>query len=285
MRRTSTLTVPVGRGWHDHACWFHAGRDEWCQVLVPFVGEGLARNEKILYLADRDEDDLIDDLKALPERDELLRTGQVAVVSMESPRGGTGGPSLADQLALIEHAVDEAKAAGYSGLRIAAESAPPIQSRADAERFVNAELAADKMIARLPLSVLCGYDGRFVDHRAAAALAFVHPVRQHDTFGVGTGLYADPDETDTWRVHGELDLASRDVFEIALAAVPVHGDLHLRLDELGFIDVGGVHALAELADRISPRRLVLHDAPLTLRRILELSRDDFPSMRQVDAGV
>lgn len=285
MRRTSTLTVPVGRGWHDHACWFHTGPDDWRAALVPFAGEGVARREGLLYLSDKTEDELADDLRALPHRDELLRTGQLSVMSIEPAWGSAGGQVLAEQLALIRRAVEDAVAAGYSGLRLMVESAPPVQSRSDAERFVHTELLVDELTARLPLTLLCGYDGRFVDRRAAAALAFVHPVRQHSTFGVGTGLYADPDDDNTWRVYGELDLASREVFEIALDALPVHGDLHLRLDELGFIDVGGVHAIAALAERISPRRLVLHDAPTALRRILELSRDEFPAMRRVVAGV
>ncbi len=283
MRRTSTLTVPVGQGWHDHTCWFHAGPQSWREVLVPFFAEGVARREALLYISDKSPEELAEDLERLPGRDELSRTGQLTLLSMGPARGMAGEQLLDEQMGTVRRAADDAVAAGYERLRLAAESAHPIQGRTDAVRFVQSELVMDELVARAPVVLLCGYDGRYVDHRAAAALAFVHPLRQRSTFGAGSGLYADPKDIETWRVHGELDLASREVFAIALDALPVRGDLHLKLDELDFIDVGGVHALAELAERISPRRLVLHDPPTALLRIVELSRDEFPAMRRVIA--
>ena len=50
------------------------------------------------------------------------------------------------------------------------------------------------------------------------------------------------------------------------------GDLHLDLARLEFVDLRAVEALQELNDalRSSRRRLILHDSPPTLRRILEI---------------
>ncbi|EIE99521.1 MEDS domain-containing protein [Saccharomonospora glauca] len=284
MRRTSTLSVPVSRGWHDHTCWFHTGPRNWRDVLVPFFEEGVVHRESLFYVSDKTPEELAEDLKELPGRDELLRTGQLTLMSVGLARGMAGDQRLAEQMDVIRRETDHALAAGYPRLRIAAESAHPIQGRADAVQFVRSELLVDEMVSRMPVVLLCGYDGRYVDRRAAAALSFVHPLRQRSTFGSGSGLYADPNQPDTWRLHGELDLASREVFEIALDALPVHGDLHLKLDGLDFIDVGGAHALAALAERIFPRRLILHDPPTGLMRIVELSRDEFPSMRRVVAS-
>ncbi|EID56070.1 MEDS domain-containing protein [Saccharomonospora xinjiangensis] len=287
MRWTSTLATPgwVGQGWHDHACWFHTGRQSWCDVLVPFFTEAILRGEAMLYVSDKSVEELTEDLETLPGRDALLLTGQLRFLPVEPVRGMTGGQAVADQLGTLRSAAADAVEAGYARVRIAADSAHPVQGRADAVRFVHSELLIDEVVARTPVALLCGYDGRYLDRRAAAALAFVHPVRQHAAFGAGSGLYAEPDATDFWHVYGELDLASRDVFEIALDALPVHGDVHMKLHELAFIDVGGVHALADFAERISPRRLVLHDPPTALRRIVELSRADFPAMRRVVAEV
>ncbi|WP_024874463.1 MEDS domain-containing protein [Saccharomonospora piscinae] len=283
MRRTSTLTVPVGHGWHDHACWFHSGNQHWREVLVPYLGEGVARDERLLYLSDKSEDELAEDLALLPGRDELVRSGQLTLLPMAPVRGVVGGSAVATQLARVRQAAEDAVSDGYRCLRLAADSAHPVQGRDDAIRFVHSELLVDELVSRAPLLLLCGYDGRFVDRRAAAALAFVHPIRQRAAFGIESGLYADMEDPHCWRLQGELDLASREVFEIALDAVPIHGDLHLKLGDLTFIDVGGVHALASLAERIAPRRLILDDPPTTLSRIVELSRADFPAMRRVPA--
>ncbi|WP_026454730.1 MEDS domain-containing protein [Saccharomonospora iraqiensis] len=283
MRRSSTLTAPVGYGWHDHACWFHEGRRSWIEALVPFFAEGVERNERLLYVADKTEAELAEDLAELSGRDELLRSGQLALLPSAPVRGVLGGPAVAAQLDSVRTAADDAVAAGYRCLRLAAESAQSVRGREGAHRFVHSELVMDELVARSPVLLLCGYDGRLVDPAAAAAMSFVHPIRQRRVFGVETGLYADADVADAWRLRGELDLASREVFGIALDALPVRRELHLYLEELTFIDVAGVHALADLAKRVAPTRVVLHDPPRALTRILALSRRDTPKMRLVHA--
>lgn len=281
MRRESALIMPVGYGWHDHACWFHTGSEAWREMLVPFFSEGAARGERLLYVSHRSTDELVGDLSPLPARDELLRGGDLTLLSLEAYRGTVDESALNEQVAQIRKAAVTTVEAGYRGLRLAVDSAHPIRSGDDIAPFVHAEMMFDEIAARLPMLLLCGYDGRYVDRSAAAALAFVHPIRQRVVFGLGCALYADGEEEHSWRLRGELDLASREVLEVALKALPVHGDVHLHLDALTFIDGNSTYALAEFAERIAPHRLVLHDPPTVLSRIVEVSRDEFPGLRQI----
>ncbi|WP_298181635.1 MEDS domain-containing protein [Saccharomonospora sp.] len=285
MRRKSALVVPVGYGWHDHACWFHTGIEAWREMLVLFFSEGAVRRERLLYISDRSEDELAEDLSLLPARDELLSSGHLQLWSSSAVHGATDEPTVLAQAARMRQAADDAVAAGYRCLRLAVDAALPIRDSADAAHFVHSEMVFDEVAARSPVLLLCGYDGRYVDQSASAALAFVHPMRQRAVFGPGCALYADSENAHSWRLQGELDLASREVLEIALNALPVHGDVHLRLDGLSFIDVSGTHALARLAERIAPHRLVLHDPPTALSRIVEVSHDAFPSLRRVAAAL
>lgn len=71
-----------------------------------------------------------------------------------------------------------------------------------------------------------------------------------------------------WRLAGEVDIDISDVLDRALASIPCHGDVHLDLRELTFIDVPGVRALVTLARRLGPGRLVLHDPPPVLLTVL-----------------
>lgn len=85
---------------------------------------------------------------------------------------------------------------------------------------------------------------------------------------------------------GEVDISNRQQLVDALEPY-VHKeeqDLYLELEDLSFIDVGGVSVLVGVAERLSPqRRLVLGHPPRVLRRILELAWPDPAPMSMVSA--
>jgi anti-anti-sigma regulatory factor len=82
------------------------------------------------------------------------------------------------------------------------------------------------------------------------------------------------------RLVGEVDLASWDVLETALQRLPAGGDVHLELGQLDFIDAHGASILARTAQRLEPeRRLVLHDPPPLLQRLLGLLWQDVPMIQ------
>lgn len=73
------------------------------------------------------------------------------------------------------------------------------------------------------------------------------------------------------RLAGDVDLSSHDQLRGALAALPrAAGTIHLELSRLRFIDVGGTRELIALLQACPQRRLILHDPPWCLCRILDL---------------
>ncbi|MGQ0841217.1 STAS domain-containing protein [Actinokineospora sp.] len=81
------------------------------------------------------------------------------------------------------------------------------------------------------------------------------------------------------RLTGHADLSTRPDFEQLLVALcsQAGGDVHLDMAELDFIDVSGVIILLRAASTLpDDRRLVLHNPPQAMRRILDLlgSSDD-----------
>lgn len=73
-------------------------------------------------------------------------------------------------------------------------------------------------------------------------------------------------------VAGEIDLNGHDDWEQALRrATGLAAEAHLHLAELRFIDVRGVTLLVTIADNLShERRIVVHDAPPGLRRVMRV---------------
>lgn len=74
------------------------------------------------------------------------------------------------------------------------------------------------------------------------------------------------------KVSGEINVRNRDAWETLLDRLPATGsDIHLDLSELRMVDAGGAAALAATAQQLGPgHRVVLHDPPWALRRILNL---------------
>lgn len=74
------------------------------------------------------------------------------------------------------------------------------------------------------------------------------------------------------RVAGEVDITNHEEFRSALAALPADGvaSVHLDLSLLGFMDVAGARELVALRLSRPCLRLILHNPPASLRRIIGL---------------
>jgi anti-anti-sigma factor len=83
------------------------------------------------------------------------------------------------------------------------------------------------------------------------------------------------------RLAGEVGLPTHDVWTDVLAAVAETGRCAhvLDLSEVAFVDVAGAEALAATAHRLGDgRRIVLHNPPRTLRRVLEMYWPGLPGI-------
>ncbi|MFI7003315.1 STAS domain-containing protein [Nocardia sp. NPDC050175] len=81
------------------------------------------------------------------------------------------------------------------------------------------------------------------------------------------------------RCVGQIDLSTHDAWETALAELPGTPDIHLELSELTFIDTHGTLILMEATNQAAQgRRVVLHNPPETLVRILELFWPSLPTI-------
>ncbi len=73
------------------------------------------------------------------------------------------------------------------------------------------------------------------------------------------------------RLDGDVDMSCRDQLRTALLALPPGASpVHLELAGLNFIDVAGARELVALVQAEPHPRLILHDPPGSLRRIIAL---------------
>jgi anti-anti-sigma factor len=75
------------------------------------------------------------------------------------------------------------------------------------------------------------------------------------------------------RLAGDVDFATLGKLCAALAEFDAgddRSDVHLEMRDLHFIDAAGTRALIHRARRLDGRRIVLHDPPYSLRRIIDV---------------
>jgi MEDS: MEthanogen/methylotroph, DcmR Sensory domain/STAS domain len=266
VRASGRIDAAVGFGACDHLCWVYDARTAWPDAVIPFLHDGEA-HDRLLYIADKTESDLLDDLEGLSSRDRMLNSGQLMVVSVTQAYGHREGFDAGQQLATFRSEAESAVKAGYRSLRVVAD-ASSVATQLDTYRLVAFELLLDAVVAQAPLSLLCGYDEQQIGREAARSLCFVHPLHHYRRDQVIGGLYAG--DARRWRLHGEVDLDLREALYMAFAALPTTQVLHLELADLAFIEVAAVRALVALAARLTPvGGLVLHHPPAQLRWMLE----------------
>jgi anti-anti-sigma factor len=86
------------------------------------------------------------------------------------------------------------------------------------------------------------------------------------------------------RLEGEVDISNVEDLERALNEIPAGRNLSLDLVGLTFIDVRGLHLLAQSAERLdrAGSRLILMSPPSFLQRHLRiLGLDQFPNLQLV----
>lgn len=264
-----------GFGLGDHICWTHRGRREWVAAAVAYLHEGADAGERLLYVADRPPQALLDDLAGLPGRDAMLASGQLLVLPLDRVYGGSGEFDAGVRVREYEKMARDAVADGYRGFRLAAEATSLVLDDADARAFAAYELAVDRVIAASPMSAMCGYDIRRAHE--VETLGFVHPLCNHAAApDPGAGFYAD---AGGWVLTGELDLINAGSLAVALqhAVAEADPDADVQVDASGlrFIDVACARALVEAGAALAPgRSLVLRRSPGVLERLLRLGWPD-----------
>ena len=263
MRHRGEIDAAVGLVPGDHVCWAFEDDDELLAAIRSWAAEGVARGERVLYIAERSEDELRRRVDALDDLEHLLDTRRV-VLGTPSTMYGDGPVDDLSLLTYYASATAEALADGCTGLRVAAE-VTELAGATAIDAFVAWEQLADAFMNRSPMSALCAFDRRTVSDAAIAAVAAAHP----SCHGVGAHtpfvLHA---HEDGLRLAGDVETLDRFRLDTMLRSAPVDGpSLVLHLDDLVHASGGCTAALHAHARRLRQRggRLVLKGAPRAFR--------------------
>lgn len=261
----------LGYGLHDHLCWQYDDPAELWSRVQEFLGEGLANGARVCYVGGAPAETLLSELRRIDGMAEALRGGAAQVTSLADIYLTTDTVvEPAAQVRAYAAATEEALAAGYTGLRVAAEATPMVRTPAQLEAFARYEHLVDRYMAEHEFSALCAYDTRELGVDAIAQLACMHPSTNLATSGFR--LHAATGEDYSVTLNGELDLSTEDLFTTALGRAelpPRGGELIVDATGLDFIDHRSVLRLLEHA-RSRAATLVLHTSHPCPTRMVEL---------------
>jgi anti-anti-sigma factor len=236
------LASPTGLRHGDHVFWTFDDPSDFSAAVLPYLDEGRRLGEQLL-LTGTSRAALLDGLGGLPERDQMLASGQLEVRLMTDIVDPARGLEPVEQMESYRSQVAAALGRGRTGLRVAADVTTLAQRGSVDRRQLHVyERLADRMAASVALTALCLYDSS-LDDDVLGPLAVLHPDQHHggrETLGCLC-------ERGPWlSLRGEVDLSLADAVLRALVDVTrdAPGEVVLDLADLEFLDVAGARMLA-----------------------------------------
>ncbi|WP_344895826.1 MEDS domain-containing protein [Actinomadura meridiana] len=237
----------------DHAWLAYTGPRERDRVIGTFVREGLQTNEKVVYVTDAPPDRLPGIVSTI-DADAHLRARRLRVISRQDAcldRRGRFEPAM--MLDVLGREVGEAFGQGFRAVRITTDYSWLVNEPrlSDLGQMLGCEHRVGDTVSPSTMAMaICQIDRRACSRDELIALRNTHEVlvEANPEFDDGILKIVRTFEPDGLRVEGELDAARHAVFAEQLYQVNKgRGRIHLDYSRLAFIDLGGLHLLAEHA--------------------------------------
>ena len=196
---------------HDHMGWVFAGSSGFAALAGPFLAEGAARGERLMYVAADPSP------AALAGLSEVVGPGELQVASIAEVYGASGIVDAPSQRATFAAALADARAEGYSGIRVAADNTPLVADEVRLAAWIRWEITADRFMSENPVTGLCAFDEEKLDVDRLRHLATLHPLSSAASPVPQFRLFADSGQL---CVEGEVDSFAVSQLRLALDALP-----------------------------------------------------------------
>ena len=227
---------------HDHIGWVFSGPDEFANAAGEFLTEGLELGERLLFVAGDPTE------PAYARLVSSFSSTELQVASIAEVYGDSGVVDAAGQRATFAATLKQALADGYTGIRVAADNTPLVQTAARLKAWMQWELTADRFMSENEVTGLCGFDRTAVNVDTLRHLVTLHPmssaaapIPQFRLFvdGEGLCLEGDIDDLAIGYLQRALDIVPRDTPAVVdlTGARTRDGAVQNRLRELALTGV------------------------------------------------
>ncbi|NAS21058.1 STAS domain-containing protein [Herbidospora sp. NEAU-GS84] len=251
----------------DHRSVAYSDEAELEPVLAPFIAEGLAGADKVLYLTDVTHPAVVTGLLRGWGVDTAgaVASGRLDIRRLEA---FDPGAMVADVAAEAEQARSE----GYRALRVTGEMSWAV--RVGTDRLAEFEAGIQRVYDTGAALGVCQFDKRLFAPGLLADLLRHHRADDGDLL-LETALLRirRTFAPDGIQVEGEIDATSAADLarQLSEATGVVPGDLHVDLHGVTFIDLAGLRALVDTAKSLGDQReLVLGPVPDHVNHLMRL---------------
>lgn len=226
-------------GPHDHIGWIFSGTDEFSALAEPFLAEGAKRNERLLYVAEDP------DTSSFGSWKEALVPGTLTGATIAEVYGASGIVDAPKQRATFAQFLADALAAGYTGIRVAADNSPLVLDSERIEAWMRWEIVADHFMSENPVTGLCAFDRSRIDLTSLQNLATVHPVWQADSDQPPFRLFSS--DSSLW-LEGEVNAFAVGQAQRALEDLPPSTGVIVDLTGTPAVTTDAIAALRQLCE-------------------------------------
>ncbi|MFJ4833770.1 MEDS domain-containing protein [Streptomyces sp. NPDC088747] len=275
----------LGHG--DHLCLAFSDDAEQRRVVTAYLLGGLARDERVMYFADRSTPGQVLSWirEAGTDPAPALNSGQLTVTTADDSYLATGTFDADAMVATLHQEVTDALAAGFTGFRVSGEMGWSLRNLPGAERLGEYETKATDVFAGHPASAICQYDARRFDAAALDDFDRRHTgTLEQQPLHASASLRLVPswrNGRQALRVVGDVDYHCAPALAGALqTAAGWPGDITVDMDALEFIDLAGVRALVRAAEQLpAGRRLHVVDLDPMLSEVIHVvGWDEIPAL-------
>lgn len=176
---SNDLVRAIGRlGVHDHMCLIYETQEEQFSAVLPFMQIGLERGEKCLYVVDDNTAaTVINGMKAAGmDVETAVESGKLTIVSKQDTylKHGYFDPDW--MFNFLKRATDEAKAAGFSALRVTGEMTWVLNGDPGTERLMEYEAKLNYFFPENDALALCQYNRPRFTAKIIKGVISTHPL-------------------------------------------------------------------------------------------------------------
>jgi MEDS: MEthanogen/methylotroph, DcmR Sensory domain len=220
----------------DHIGWVFTGASEFAALATPFLAEGGALGERLVFIAENPDPADVAGLAHMVDR------GALQVTSIAEIYGSDGIVDPARQCACFAAALAEALAAGFTGLRVAADNTSLVIDEERLRAWTSWEVVADRFAAENPVTGLCAFDQERVDTGRLRQLATLHPLSSASSPVPRFRLFSD---AEALCVEGQLDSVAVTELWLALENLPPQTRVLIDLEPATVLSGGVLTGLGQ----------------------------------------
>jgi anti-anti-sigma regulatory factor len=259
-----------GFGHHDHVCWAYDEPGELHSPVMEFVADGLAQGQRVCYITSGDTAQWSEHLRHLETQPDALNRSDATQLLRLSELYPGHMVEPVHHMQVFAAAMEDALAAGFAGLRVAADATPLVRTGEQRDAFARLEHLFDQYVINRPLTGMCCFNRAELGQEAIDQLACLHPT----VHGVPPPfrLHASIDGAAA-SLRGELDAAGHSLFRMALRWAdlrPSDGELVIDASELTFIDHRSLLMLADHAQQWGATVVLLSDHLPGAERVIDI---------------